>query len=69
MVFIMTTSGADKGKVNAYNLRVAGFVLKTNRPMHSWKRRRPWTSIGVSSNSRRADIVCTLSRRLRFTFL
>jgi CheY-like chemotaxis protein len=30
IVFIMTTSGADKDKVNAYNLGVAGYILKTN---------------------------------------
>lgn len=30
IVFIMTTSSADKDKVNAYNLGVAGYILKTN---------------------------------------
>jgi len=30
IVFIMTTSGADQDKVNAYNLGVAGYILKTN---------------------------------------
>jgi CheY-like chemotaxis protein len=30
IVFIMTTSGADEDKVNAYNLGVAGYILKTN---------------------------------------
>jgi CheY-like chemotaxis protein len=30
IVFIMTTSGADKDKINAYNLGVAGYILKTN---------------------------------------
>jgi CheY-like chemotaxis protein len=30
IVFIMTTSGTDKDKVNAYNLGVAGYILKTN---------------------------------------
>jgi CheY-like chemotaxis protein len=29
-VFVMTTSGADEDKVNAYNLGVAGYILKTN---------------------------------------
>jgi DNA-binding NarL/FixJ family response regulator len=29
-VFIMTTSGADEDKVKAYNLGVAGYILKTN---------------------------------------
>jgi len=30
IVFIMTTSGADEDKVKAYNLGVAGYILKTN---------------------------------------
>ena len=30
VVFIMTTSGADEDKVKAYNLGVAGYILKTN---------------------------------------
>jgi CheY-like chemotaxis protein len=30
IVFIMTTSGADKDRANAYNLGVAGYILKTN---------------------------------------
>jgi CheY-like chemotaxis protein len=30
IVFIMTTSGADKDKVSAYNLGAAGYILKTN---------------------------------------
>lgn len=30
VVFIMTTSGADEDKVRAYNLGVAGYILKTN---------------------------------------
>jgi CheY-like chemotaxis protein len=30
IVFIMTTSGADEDKVEAYNLGVAGYILKTN---------------------------------------
>jgi CheY-like chemotaxis protein len=30
IVFIMTTSGSDKDKVNAYDLGVAGYILKTN---------------------------------------
>ena len=30
VVFIMTTSGADKDKVEAYNLGVAGYILKSN---------------------------------------
>jgi CheY-like chemotaxis protein len=30
IVFIMTTSGADKDKINAYNLGAAGYILKTN---------------------------------------
>lgn len=30
IVFIMTTSDADEDKVNAYNLGVAGYILKTN---------------------------------------
>jgi CheY-like chemotaxis protein len=30
IVFIMTTSAADKDKVEAYNLGVAGYILKTN---------------------------------------
>jgi CheY-like chemotaxis protein len=30
IVFIMTTSGADEDKVGAYNLGVAGYILKTN---------------------------------------
>jgi CheY-like chemotaxis protein len=29
-VFIMTTSDADEDKVNAYNLGVAGYILKSN---------------------------------------
>jgi CheY-like chemotaxis protein len=29
IVFIMTTSGADEDKVEAYNLGVAGYILKT----------------------------------------
>lgn len=30
IVFIMTTSDADEDKVSAYNLGVAGYILKTN---------------------------------------
>ena len=30
IVFIMTTSDADEDKVNAYNLGVAGYILKSN---------------------------------------
>jgi CheY-like chemotaxis protein len=30
IVFIMTTSGADEDKVCAYNLGVAGYILKSN---------------------------------------
>ena len=30
IVFIMTTSNADKDKVAAYNLGVAGYILKSN---------------------------------------
>jgi CheY-like chemotaxis protein len=30
IVFIMTTSGADEDKIKAYNLGVAGYILKTN---------------------------------------
>jgi len=30
VVFIMTTSDADEDKVKAYNLGVAGYILKTN---------------------------------------
>jgi CheY-like chemotaxis protein len=30
IVFIMTTSGADEDKVKAYNLGVAGYILKAN---------------------------------------
>jgi CheY-like chemotaxis protein len=30
VVFVMTTSDADEDKVNAYNLGVAGYILKTN---------------------------------------
>jgi CheY-like chemotaxis protein len=30
IVFIMTTSGADEDKVKAYNLGVAGYILKSN---------------------------------------
>jgi len=30
IVFIMSTSGADEDKVNAYNLGAAGYILKTN---------------------------------------
>lgn len=30
IVFIMTTSSADEDKVTAYNLGVAGYILKTN---------------------------------------
>jgi len=30
IVFIMTTSAADEDKVNAYNLGVAGYILKSN---------------------------------------
>ena len=30
ITFIMTTSAADKDKVEAYNLGVAGYILKTN---------------------------------------
>jgi CheY-like chemotaxis protein len=30
IVFIMTTSGAENDKVNAYNLGVAGYILKSN---------------------------------------
>jgi CheY-like chemotaxis protein len=30
IVFIMTTSGANEDKVKAYNLGVAGYILKTN---------------------------------------
>jgi CheY-like chemotaxis protein len=30
IVFVMTTSGADEDKVKAYNLGVAGYILKTN---------------------------------------
>src|ERR1700684_1292262 len=30
VVFIMTTSNADQDKVDAYNLGVAGYILKTN---------------------------------------
>jgi len=30
VVFILTTSGADKDKVMAYTLGVAGYILKTN---------------------------------------
>jgi CheY-like chemotaxis protein len=30
IVFIMTTSDVDEDKVNAYNLGVAGYILKTN---------------------------------------
>jgi CheY-like chemotaxis protein len=30
IVFIMTTSDADEDKLNAYNLGVAGYILKTN---------------------------------------
>ena len=30
IVFIMTTSGSEKDKVNAYNLGVAGYILKSN---------------------------------------
>jgi CheY-like chemotaxis protein len=29
-VFVMTTSDADEDKVSAYNLGVAGYILKTN---------------------------------------
>jgi CheY-like chemotaxis protein len=31
IVFIMTTSDADEDKVKAYNLGVAGYILKSNR--------------------------------------
>jgi CheY-like chemotaxis protein len=30
VVFVMTTSGADDDRVKAYNLGVAGYILKTN---------------------------------------
>jgi CheY-like chemotaxis protein len=30
IVFVMTTSGADKDKIKAYDLGVAGYILKTN---------------------------------------
>jgi CheY-like chemotaxis protein len=30
IVFVMTTSGADDDKVKAYNLGVAGYILKSN---------------------------------------
>jgi CheY-like chemotaxis protein len=30
IVFVMTTSDADEDKVKAYNLGVAGYILKTN---------------------------------------
>jgi CheY-like chemotaxis protein len=30
IVFVMTTSGADEDKVDAYNLAVTGYLLKTN---------------------------------------
>jgi CheY-like chemotaxis protein len=30
IVFIMTTSGTDEDKIKAYNLGVAGYILKTN---------------------------------------
>ncbi len=30
IVFILTTSSADEDKVNAYNLGVAGYILKSN---------------------------------------
>jgi CheY-like chemotaxis protein len=30
IVFVMTTSGANEDKVKAYNLGVAGYILKTN---------------------------------------
>jgi CheY-like chemotaxis protein len=30
IVFIMTTSGTDQDKVKAYNLGVAGYILKSN---------------------------------------
>jgi CheY-like chemotaxis protein len=30
IVFVMTTSGADEDKVKAYNLGVAGYILKSN---------------------------------------
>jgi CheY-like chemotaxis protein len=30
IVFIMTTSDADEDKVKAYNLGVAGYILKSN---------------------------------------
>jgi CheY-like chemotaxis protein len=30
IVFVMTTSGADEDKTNAYNLGVAGYILKSN---------------------------------------
>jgi CheY-like chemotaxis protein len=30
IVFVMTTSDADEDKVNAYNLGVAGYILKSN---------------------------------------
>jgi CheY-like chemotaxis protein len=30
VVFVMTTSGADEDKVEAYNLGVAGYILKTS---------------------------------------
>jgi DNA-binding NarL/FixJ family response regulator len=30
IVFVLTTSGADGDKVEAYNLGVAGYILKSN---------------------------------------
>lgn len=30
IVFVMTTSGADEDKVKAYDLGVAGYILKAN---------------------------------------
>jgi CheY-like chemotaxis protein len=32
VVFVLTTSNADELKVKAYNLGVAGYILKTNSP-------------------------------------
>jgi len=35
IVFVMTTSGAEEDRINAYNLNVAGYVLK-HSPGHSF---------------------------------
>jgi hypothetical protein len=60
-VFVLTTSEADEDKVEAYNLRMAGYIRK---PMHSWKQRRCWTRMGGWSNFPLRDLRSHFAARL-----